>query len=100
MASLRNGEGKAFYVKDKAQAPKFTYWIVDRPADASAFLAQLKDNASRGKAFFIDNYGSGTDTVTGPGTWETAPKIIYSASAQCQGVLCGDLYAFSIMSTY
>lgn len=100
IAYLKSGEAKAFYVKDKAQTPKFSYWIADRPADASAFLAQLKDNASRGRAFFIDNYASGTDRVTGPGSSEPAQKIIYSASAQCQGVLCGDLYAFSIMSNY
>ncbi|WP_395351212.1 hypothetical protein [Variovorax sp. UC122_21] len=97
---LKSGETKAFYVKDKAQTPKFTYWIVDRPVDASAFLAQLKDNASRGRAFFVDNYASGTDRVTGPGSSEPVQKVIYSASAQCQGVLCGDLYAFSIMSIY
>lgn len=100
IAYPKSGEAKAFYVKDKAQAPKFTYWIVDRPADASGFLAQLKDNASRGRAFFIDNYASGTDRVSGPGSSEPVQKVIYSASEQCKGVLCGDLYSFSIMSGY
>lgn len=100
VAYLKSGDTKVFYVKDKAQTPKFTYWIVDRPGDAPGFLAQVKDNASRGRAFFIDGYASGTDTVSGPGSVGPKYKVIYSASEQCKGVLCGDLYSFSIMSGY
>jgi len=99
-SSLKNGDNKVFYVKDKAQTSKFTYWIVDRPGDASGFLAQLKDNASRGKAMFIDEYSSGTDSVSGPGSVTGKSKVIYSASEQCKGALCDGLHTFSINSTY